>query len=343
MGVARLRPVLTRRTTPERVNVERMRANAIEAAEQCGILRIPEVHAPEKLETVVAGWDAARPLVFCDEGSEERCPFTTLARLQPGPLALLIGPEGGFDESERAAARIQAIRGAHLTGAAHPARRYGRGRRSRPCERGARRLALDRSARAWLVRTGGFQLTRGAAASPSRNTSSASENDWPNVHPTGQRTCPHRALARGPRSPGSRRARKPAHAWRIGTEHEKFLFYTDTLRPVPYAGPRGVRALMEGLIARFGWEPILEGDNIIALKRPEGEAGGTVSLEPGGQFELSGAPLKTVHEIGAETHEHLDAGARRRRGLCASASSASASRPTGRSTRRRACPSSATR
>jgi glutamate--cysteine ligase len=69
-----------------------------------------------------------------------------------------------------------------------------------------------------------------------------------------------------------------------------------------------VRALMEGLIARFGWEPIMEGENIIALKRPEGEGkgGGTVSLEPGGQFELSGAPLKTVHEIGAETQEHLD-------------------------------------
>src|SRR6476660_6333441 len=98
---------------------------------------------------------------------------------------------------------------------------------------------------------------------------------------------------------------KPASAWRIGTEHEKFLFYTDTLRPVPYEGPRGVRALMEGLIARFGWEPILEGENIIALKRPDGETGGTVSLEPGGQFELSGAPLKTIHEVGAETHEHL--------------------------------------
>ncbi len=101
---------------------------------------------------------------------------------------------------------------------------------------------------------------------------------------------------------------KPAHAWRIGTEHEKFLFYTDTLRPVPYEGPRGVRALMEGLIVRFGWEAIMEGENIIALKRPEGEGplSGTVSLEPGGQFELSGAPLKTVHEIGAETQEHLD-------------------------------------
>ena len=103
MGVARLRPVLTRRTTPERVNVERMRANAIEAAEQCGILRIPEVVAPEKLESVLAGWDPARRLVFCDEGSAERGPFVTLAGLPPGPLALLIGPEGGFEEVERAA------------------------------------------------------------------------------------------------------------------------------------------------------------------------------------------------------------------------------------------------
>ena len=70
MGVARLRPVLTRHTTPERVNMERMRANAIEAAEQCGILRIPELHEPEKLERVVAGWDAARTLIFCDEAAK---------------------------------------------------------------------------------------------------------------------------------------------------------------------------------------------------------------------------------------------------------------------------------
>ena len=100
---------------------------------------------------------------------------------------------------------------------------------------------------------------------------------------------------------------KPKERWRIGTEHEKFLFHTDTLGPVPYAGPRGVRRLMEGLMARFGWLPIMEGDNIIALKRPSGEAnGGTISLEPGGQFELSGAPLTSVHELGAETQLHLD-------------------------------------
>jgi glutamate--cysteine ligase len=98
---------------------------------------------------------------------------------------------------------------------------------------------------------------------------------------------------------------KPAASWRIGTEHEKFLFQVDTLKPVPYDGPRGVRALMQSLIDRFGWQPIMEGDNIIALKRPEGEGGGTVSLEPGGQFELSGDPLRSVHEVGVETQTHL--------------------------------------
>ena len=99
---------------------------------------------------------------------------------------------------------------------------------------------------------------------------------------------------------------KPKSQWRIGTEHEKFLFHTDTLASVPYEGPRGVRALMEALIAKFGWQAIIEGENIIALKRPAGEPGGNISLEPGGQFELSGAPLATMHEVGAETQEHLD-------------------------------------
>src|SRR5262245_65997344 len=83
---------------------------------------------------------------------------------------------------------------------------------------------------------------------------------------------------------------KPPQSWRIGTEHEKFLFHTDTLKPVPYGGPRGVRALMQSLIDRYGWQPIHEGDHIIALKRAEGEAGGTVSLEPGRQVERSGLP-----------------------------------------------------
>ena len=99
---------------------------------------------------------------------------------------------------------------------------------------------------------------------------------------------------------------KPKQDWRIGTEHEKFVFYTEKLRPVPYAGDRGIRALMEHLMLRYDWEPIKEGDNIIALKRPEGQAGGTISLEPGGQFELSGAAVRTLHETAEETQEHLN-------------------------------------
>ena len=98
---------------------------------------------------------------------------------------------------------------------------------------------------------------------------------------------------------------KPKHAWRIGTEHEKFVFRTISLDPVSYDGPRGIRALMEQLIVRYGWLPIHEGENIIALKRPDGEQGGTISLEPGGQFELSGAPVETLHETAAETYKHL--------------------------------------
>jgi 16S rRNA (uracil1498-N3)-methyltransferase len=101
MGAARLRPVLTRRTVAERVNLERMRANAVEAAEQCGILRIPDVRAAEKLEKAIADWDPGRALVFCDEGVQETCPLSSLARVAPGPLGLLVGPEGGFDEGER--------------------------------------------------------------------------------------------------------------------------------------------------------------------------------------------------------------------------------------------------
>lgn len=101
MGVARLVPVLTRHTVAERVNLDRMRANAIEAAEQCGILRVPEVAEPVKLPALLTSWDAARRLIFCDEAAEQASPLTALAALAPGPLAVLIGPEGGFSPDER--------------------------------------------------------------------------------------------------------------------------------------------------------------------------------------------------------------------------------------------------
>jgi len=101
MGVARLQPVLTRHTIAERVNLDRMRANVVEAAEQCGILRVPEVGAPERLEKVLASWDAGRRLIFCDEGAPIADPVAALGEVAPGPLAVLIGPEGGFAAEER--------------------------------------------------------------------------------------------------------------------------------------------------------------------------------------------------------------------------------------------------
>ena len=94
---------------------------------------------------------------------------------------------------------------------------------------------------------------------------------------------------------------KPKSEWRIGTEHEKFGFLTDTLAPLPYDGPRSIKALMEGLRDRFGWKEVQEQGRIIGLTR----AGANVSLEPGGQFELSGAMMDSIHQTDAETRSHL--------------------------------------
>ena len=96
---------------------------------------------------------------------------------------------------------------------------------------------------------------------------------------------------------------KPKGKFRVGTEHEKFAFTIDGHRPVPYAGPRGIRALLDGMQHLLGWEPIMEGENIIGLADVTG--GGAISLEPGGQFELSGAPLETVHQTCNELMAHL--------------------------------------
>ena len=95
---------------------------------------------------------------------------------------------------------------------------------------------------------------------------------------------------------------KPRAAWRIGTEHEKFGFTRDDLRPLPYDGPRSIRALLEAQVERFGWTPVLEDGKPIALTKQ----GCNISLEPGGQFELSGAPLETLHQTCCEAHTHLD-------------------------------------
>ncbi len=94
---------------------------------------------------------------------------------------------------------------------------------------------------------------------------------------------------------------KPREDWRIGTEHEKFGYCKDTLKPLPYDGPRSIRAMLEGLRDRYGWAPVEEAGSIIGLVKD----GANVSLEPGGQLELSGAPLETIHETCDEVNEHL--------------------------------------
>jgi glutamate--cysteine ligase len=99
---------------------------------------------------------------------------------------------------------------------------------------------------------------------------------------------------------------KPKRDWRIGTEHEKFGFYRQDDSPVPYAGERGIRALLERLHQRFCWDEVItERGNIIALSRKDCPKGGAISLEPGGQLELSGAPLETLHETSDELRQHL--------------------------------------
>jgi 16S rRNA (uracil1498-N3)-methyltransferase len=112
MGVSRLQPVMSRHTQAERINLERMRANAIEAAEQCGILSLPEIMPPLALERAITALEPERHLVFCDEEAPPGDPVAALVRDLAGgpgepaaprrPLAVLIGPEGGFDDTERA-------------------------------------------------------------------------------------------------------------------------------------------------------------------------------------------------------------------------------------------------
>lgn len=101
MGASLLAPVLTRRTQVSRINIERLRANAIEAAEQCGILNVPTVADERKLERVLADLEDDRLLIVCDENAPLANPYAALSAHARGPLAVLIGPEGGFDETER--------------------------------------------------------------------------------------------------------------------------------------------------------------------------------------------------------------------------------------------------
>jgi len=98
---------------------------------------------------------------------------------------------------------------------------------------------------------------------------------------------------------------KPKEDWRIGTEHEKFAFYTDDFSPVPYEGDNGIEALLKGMEKELNWDAITDEGRIIGLAGPNGM--GAISIEPGGQFELSGAPLETIHQTCRESNQHLRA------------------------------------
>jgi len=101
LGASVLQPVLTAHTRVERIKGERLRANAIEAAEQCGILSVPEIRAPQKLERLLETWNRDRRIIYCDEWAPQADPIASLRDVRKGPLAVLIGPEGGFSEAER--------------------------------------------------------------------------------------------------------------------------------------------------------------------------------------------------------------------------------------------------
>lgn len=100
LGVSRLTPVITAYTQAERINLERMQANAIEAAEQCGILSLPDIDSPVKLVDLINEWDKSRALIFCDESKGLASPVEDLQQLQGRAVSVLIGPEGGFSAEE---------------------------------------------------------------------------------------------------------------------------------------------------------------------------------------------------------------------------------------------------
>ena len=101
MGAGTIQPVLTQHTQVQKVGVDRLQANVIEAAEQCGILSVPIVREPIKLDALLSGWDASRRIIFCDEDAATNNPVGKLGAIRDKHLAVLIGPEGGFSDPER--------------------------------------------------------------------------------------------------------------------------------------------------------------------------------------------------------------------------------------------------
>jgi RsmE family RNA methyltransferase len=326
LGVARVRLVLTRRTQSDHTKLARLQAIATEAAEQTGRLDVPDVHAPQPLDRLLEAWEEGRSLIFCDEAGDAAPMLEALAGpqppsfdklrmgvaggleatspspggsprpsirphaelveargLTPAPAAILIGPEGGFDPAERARLRSLPLRHARFAGSPHPARRH-RGH-----------LGADA-----LAGGGGrLALTPCPATVPVPNERGSPSSGGKGASP--MTVDPERPLEPADLAAYLASGCKPKSAWRVGAEHEKFGFRQGSWTPVSYDGDTGIRAMLEGL-TRFGWKPIVEAGHIIGLLKD----GASVSLEPGGQFELSGAPLEDMHAICAETGRHLE-------------------------------------
>jgi glutamate--cysteine ligase len=251
LGIAAFQPVITRRTVASRLNLERLCANAIEAAEQSERLTVPEVRAPLTFDALLEGWQPARHMILCAEAGPTLPIADALKALTfdvspPNTWAIFCGPEGGFHVSDL-------------------------GRRH------AASAASDDADRHW-----GRGRGIGASMSAPPKAGGAPITSKRQLVEYFEQGC------------------KPRSEWRVGTEHEKFVFDLETLRTVSYEQPNGIGALLRGL-QRFGWQPVEEHGNVIALTME----GCSITLEPGGQFELSGAPLRSIHETCAEVGRHL--------------------------------------
>ena len=247
MGAGVLQPVMTQHVQASRLNMERMRANAIEAAEQCGILSIPECREPEKFGDASRRWDNGPPIVFCDEREPmPRARSIRCGRCPPARIALLIGPEGGFSSRGTGDAEGGGLRHRDLARPPHSAGRHGRGRGAWPSSRprsatGGTVEAPTAPARLATPSTGSL-LHSGAKAGTTRNDQGdsdeigiASDATSKADHGAGHDRSDAGHLGRGSDCPPGDR-REAAEQFRIGTEHEKFGFYSEDLSPVPYEG-----------------------------------------------------------------------------------------------------------
>ena len=262
LGVARIAPVITRRCVADKLNPERARAITIEAAEQCARTALPELAEPVKLDALLAGWPEGRALFFADENAKEQganrrrppLPRTPVPpRSSPAPKAASTMPSGPPSAPIRRHARSASARassGARLPRSPRSRCGWPAPETGSPASLGQTRFALPTGKSVFY----GNRPEKGPLAMSTREASSA---DDPVIESFDQLTLP---MIKG---------EKPPADWRIGTEHEKLVYKRDDFRAPSYDEPCGIRDLLKGL-EQFGWTPVEEGGNVIALKGADG-------------------------------------------------------------------------